>query len=929
MLKFLQLSFMALAVSLFTSVVAAQSVSPAMIEQFKKLPRAEQERLAKQYGIDPSALSAAKTDDGRGDEQKEPLTPKHPVEDSAESEKDKKNQQQKPTRFGLELFNSEVATFAATGIIPVPDSYLLGPDDNLLLQMYGKQTAEYNLTVSREGEIFIPDIGSISVAGLTFSETQKLVKAKISQSLLGVETALSMGKLRTINIFIAGEAKHPGSYTVSALTSVSQALFIAGGVSDIGSLRHITVKRNGKTVANFDVYDLLLRGDARNDIQVQSGDVIFIEPVQAIAEVKGEVQRPALYEVVPTDTLGSLLTMAGGVKSTAYPQSAVLERLNENSLRQLQNVNLTVDAGKNIVAKNGDVLRIGITSPRIRNQITLAGAVIRPGKFAWYPGIKVNDLIGSIWSDLYPTTDLDYAIVLREVNKQGDIKVLQFNLGEAITNTASADNISLASGDTVVVFHYGNQTANRATLNQALKRNLESRFEIAEFERWMSDEKLAEEAFNLIVSDGDERERNSVAGLSIQDNVMSRDTVRRSNAAPLSYEAMLFEQKQALQTQMRQYLDTVFTDESVLELSAHFSRQELLYSVVEKLKRQARHGEQPKIASVSGETVLQGEFPLAENGTVLNLIAAASGLKDSAFVSRAELTRLSVSDNSSSSAMVNHISIDLKQALQGEDSNNIVLQSRDRLNVFAIPDWNIDRLVEIRGEVRFPGRYAIQKGENLSEVIQRAGGLMEGAFINGAVFTRDKVKERERLQMNKLIEQLTADVASRALSAEQTLISPQDSIAMIGQLRKTQPVGRLVIDLEGILANNPNADLAAEDGDVLFIPRYNSTITIVGEVQNASSHRFQPGLSINEYLAQAGGLRKRADEDRIYVIRADGSVMLPQQNRWFAISDSQLKPGDTIIVPLDTEYTNNMTLWTQVTQIFYQSAVALAALNSF
>lgn len=928
MLKFLQLSFMALAVGLFSSVVAAQTVSPAMMEQFKKLPRAEQERLAKQYGIDPSALSSAKKDDTSSNEQKEPLTPKHPVEESPESEKDK-NKQEQPKRFGLELFNSEVATFAATGIIPVPDSYLLGPDDNLLLQMYGKKTAEYQLAVSRDGEIFIPDVGSITVAGLSYGEAQKLIKSRVSQSLLGVEAALSMGKLRTITIFIAGEAKHPGSYTVSALTSVSQALFIAGGVSDIGSLRHIVVKRNGKSVANFDVYDLLLRGDARNDVQVQSGDVIFIEPVQAIAEVKGEVQRPALYEVLPTDTLATLLAMTGGVKSTGYPQSAVLERFNNNSLRQLQNVNLTVDTDKNIVVKNGDVLRIGVTSPRISNQITVAGAVIRPGKFAWYQGIKVNDLIGSIWSDFYPTTDLDYALILREVNKQGDIKVLQFNLGNAISDEASNDNISLLAGDIVLVVHYGSQTANRTILNQSLKQSLATRFEIPEFERWMSDEKLAEDAFSLISSGGNEEELNTIAGLNIQDNVMTGNAATQSNVAPLSYEAMLAEQKQALQVQMQHYLDTVFTDDKVLEMSAHFSRQELLYSVVAKLKRQARHGEQPKIASVSGETVLQGEFPLAENATVVNLIAAASGLKDSAFISRAELTRLSVSDNSSSSAVVNHISIDLKQALQGEDTSNLLLKSRDRLNVFAIPDWNIDRLVEIRGEVRFPGRYAIQKGENLSAVIQRAGGLMEGAFIDGAVFTRDKVKERERLQINKLIEQLTADVASRALSAEKAVISPQDSIAMINQLKKAQPVGRLVIDLEGIIADDRDADLAAEHGDVLFIPRFNSAITIVGEVQNASSHRFKPEQTIEQYLTQAGGMRKRADENRIYVIRADGSVMLPQQSRWFAISESQLKPGDTIVVPLDTEYTNSITLWTQVTQIFYQSAVALAALNSF
>lgn len=910
----------------------AQTISPAMLEQFKKLPQAEQARLAKQYGIDPSSLGSLSKQGQLNQDEVAPLTPKGKAAQQAELNADveikaeTKNTELK--RFGLDLFNSEVTTFAPTGFIPVPENYVLGPDDHLKLQMYGKSNQEYDLTVSRAGDIFITDIGTVTVAGLTFNEAKKLIQARVSESILGVESVISMGQLRTINIFIAGEAKYPGSYTVSALTSVTQALFVAGGVSEIGSLRNILVKRNGETVASFDAYDLLLRGDAKHDVHVQNGDVIFIAPVRAIAEVRGEVQRPAIYEVTPKDTLGSLLEMAGGAKSNGYLHSAVIESFNKSKLRELTTVNLTSNTDKNLLVKGGDVLRIGISSPRIENQITLAGAVVRPGKFAWYSGIKVNNLINSIWSDLYPTVDLDYALILRKINNQGDLKVLQFKLGNAILGHSATDNLELAAGDIVLVFHYGDLAANRDMLNDKLKQNLKEQFDIPEFERWMSSKSLANDAFSLVTAEEERRQVSSVAGFAISDNVQSVKVMRKSQATPLSYEAMLLEQKDALEAQMKFYLDKLFVDDDVLQMSAQFTRQEILYTVLEMLKQQARYGEQPQIASVSGETVLHGEFPLPENGSVADLIAAASGLKDSAFIGRAELTRLSVGSETSN-AEVEHISIDLKQALNRNTQFDIPLHSRDRLNIFAIPDWNIDRLVEVRGEVRFPGRYSVQKGETLSSVLKRAGGVMDGAFVRGTVFTRQKVREREQLQMNKLIEQLTADVASRALSAEETLISPQESIAMIAQLRKTQPIGRLVIDMPNILAEQADADLAIEDGDVLYIPRINSAITIVGEVQNASSHRYNEQLSVDDYLAQAGGFRKRADEDRIYVIRADGSVTLPNNNRWFAVNKSQLQPGDTIVVPLDTEYTNNMTLWTQVTQIFYQSAVALAALNSF
>ncbi|MDP5190716.1 SLBB domain-containing protein, partial [Rheinheimera baltica] len=238
------------------------------------------------------------------------------------------------------------------------------------------------------------------------------------------------------------------------------------------------------------------------------------------------------------------------------------------------------------------------------------------------------------------------------------------------------------------------------------------------------------------------------------------------------------------------------------------------------------------------------------------------------------------------------------------------------------------RIVEIRGEVSFPGRYPVRNGETLSSVIARAGGLNNGAFIEGAVFTREMIKEREKLQMNKLAEQLKADVATRALSAEKSLVNPADAIAMVNELQKQEPVGRFVVDLPAIVSGNDSADLEVEHGDILYVPRKNTAITVVGEVQHASSHRFKDGMSLEYYLEQAGGFRKRADESGIYVIRADGSVMLPSSNRWFAVTSEQLTPGDTIVVPLDTEYKDSLSLWTQVTQIFYQSAVALAAISS-
>lgn len=200
-------------------------------------------------------------------------------------------------RFGYELFRGEPTTFAPVSDVPVPSEYLVGPGDNVKVQLYGKDNEEYDLVINREGEIQFPKLGTISANGLTFSELRKNLTLRINQQMIGIESNITMGKLRSIRIFIAGDAYKPGSYTVSSLSTVTQALFVAGGVNEIGSLRNIQVKRNGKLVARMDLYDLLLRGDASGDVRLRSGDVVFIPSVGGLVSVTGEVRRPAIYEL--------------------------------------------------------------------------------------------------------------------------------------------------------------------------------------------------------------------------------------------------------------------------------------------------------------------------------------------------------------------------------------------------------------------------------------------------------------------------------------------------------------------------------------------------------------------------------------------------------------------------------------------------------
>ena len=901
---------------------AATSVSPSMMAQLKKLPKAEQQRLMKQYGLSASSLNRRDSSSSLKDSSDSDSFEFDETEDEWENETKATDEKTKgPQRFGLTLFSGK-SRKADNSAIPVPDFYVLGAGDELLVQIFGKDSSSEALLVERDGTIVLPDLGPVVVAGLTFAEAKALIIARVKKQILGVDVAVSMGELKTITIFVAGEAKRPGSYNVPAMSTITQALTRAGGISDIGSLREVSVKRNGASVVTFDIYDLLLKGDARNDLQLQSGDVVFVAPVKALAQVVGEVHRPAIYEVMPGESVSQLLTMAGGLKATAYPQGSVLERVNSKNVRDLLNLDLTDAAGLNQHVRQGDVLRVGGTSSRVENAVTIAGAVVRPGHYAWRDGLRVNDLLSSLWSDIHLSADLDYGLIIREENVAGDLKVIQFNLGQAITEPMSSDNLRLSARDIILVFHQENQRFERAKLDLYFREKL------------TESEKLKSELATISGTAGAEAQpaapkpdpKLNYEALTDQAFALLDEKRRRESLAATGTEEPMTPEQNWLVMELTTMLNSLFSDPQFLEKTPHLNRSELLRPVLTKLKSRSSVVAGPKLFSVTGEVKVPGDYPLPEQASVKKLIEAAGGLKDGAYLQRAELTR-ATQESADADMQVAHFNIDLTQAVK--DEQQFALMSRDALNVFSIPNWNIKRQFKIHGHVRFPGIYTIQQGETLASILTRAGGLKSTGSAEGAVFTRVQTKEREEEQIRKLAQQLRADIASRSLTAEGNTISPQDSMTLIAEIEKTKPVGRLVVNLEGIMNGESEFDLMAEDGDELYVPPTNTSIAVVGEVQHTASHRFKKGLSLQDYLELSGGFRKRADEERVYVIRADGSVYLPGQKSWFAVHEDRLMPGDTIVVPLDTEFKDSLSVWTAITQIFYQSAVALAAINSF
>nr|WP_237732553.1 SLBB domain-containing protein [Shewanella schlegeliana] len=895
------------ALILLSGQASAITPSPQMIEQFKNLPASEQQRLAKQYGVDPSMLGGAGSSQPQVENPpvvNERVNTNVVVDQSStannELDFEQDNNKKELQRFGYDLFAGEPTTFAPVSDVPVPSEYLVGPGDNIKVQLFGKDNKEYDLVINREGVIQFPELGPITVAGLTFSELRESLSERISQQMIGIQSNITMGELRSIRIFVAGDAYSPGSYTVSSLSTITQALFVAGGVNEIGSLRNIQVKRNGKLVGSMDLYDLLLRGDASGDINLRSGDVVFIPAVGGLVSVTGEVRRPAIYELKKNETMAQVIEMAAGIKPGAYPRRSSVERFNANSLKSILNVDLTSNKGKATKVLAGDVIRVKSATTQYEDAITVVGAAVRPGKYQWYHGQKVSDLVPSIWGDLSVSADLEYAIIVREINKQGDIQVYQFSPAKAINGKVASQDLTLQARDKVIFFNFSDLSQNRYELNKLVKERVQKVQSLAGNSLIGND--LFEAGFSQLKQQKF-ADRSELGGVAINSQGAEEDPTAK-----------------AIKGEVNKMLINLFEDSDLIKLSGEMNRGELLYPVIMKLNSQGRAGKGVQAVAINGRVNNPGIYPLAVNARIKDLVAAAGGLEEGAYTPRAELTSTYTTVDGSA---IKHTNIALEAALQGDATQNIALKGRDILTVMTTPDWQENKSVEIRGEVKFPGTYNIRRGETLADVLKRAGGFTQYAYLPSAVFVRESVRQQEQLEIKKLADQMRRDIATRGVSKDGNVVNYADAQLMLTDLETIKAVGRLVVDLSAISIGIKQADLQLEDHDVLYVPSTKQTIAVMGEVQHAATHRFKEGQTIDQYLAMSGGARERADDDRTYVIKADGSVMLPNRSLWFS-NESSLQPGDTIIVPLDTEYKDNLTLWTQVTQIIYNSAVAFA-----
>jgi protein involved in polysaccharide export with SLBB domain len=369
---------------------------------------------------------------------------------------------------------------------------------------------------------------------------------------------------------------------------------------------------------------------------------------------------------------------------------------------------------------------------------------------------------------------------------------------------------------------------------------------------------------------------------------------------------------------------------TVFDLST--GRERIIAPLMDELAVQGGYDRPTERVSIRGRVKVPGDYPFEPHMKVADLIRAGGTLDAAAYGGKAELSRYIIVDGQVRRTEV--IPIDLAAALSGDPAANLELQPFDGLFVKEISGWSKQEQITLRGEVRFPGIYPIREGETLRSVIERAGGLTEQAFADGSVFTREDLREREQNQLDRLADRMQNDLAAMALMAARGgQGSPQQSYAMgetlLSQLKTTEAVGRLVINLDDALKAAPGSanELILRNNDLLVVPKRSQEVTVLGEVQTATSHLYSPDLSRKEYIDLSGGYTRQADKRHVYVVRANGSVVANPSGGLFRAA-AGIRTGDTIVVPLNTDRMPQLPLWQSVTQILYNIAIAVAAVNA-
>jgi protein involved in polysaccharide export with SLBB domain len=788
--------------------------------------------------------------------------------------------------YGVNLFRNPPSTFAPLNMVPVTPDYVIGPGDELLIQVWGQVTLNSRYIVDRSGSIYIPQVGTVHVAGLSFAQLHDFLRAQMARVFRNFDLNVNMGQLRSIQVFVVGQARRPGSYTISSLSTLTNALFATGGPAPQGSLRHIQLKRAGNVVVDFDLYDLLLRGDKSKDEQLLPGDVIYIPPAGPQVAVAGSVNAPAIYELKSANstTVGEILELAAGLTNVASKETVRLERVNERRMRSLTEVALDAQ-GRATVLHDGDLLELMAVPGQYKDAITLRGNVANPGRYTWKAGMRIRDLL--------PDKD---ALITREY------WLKRSQLGQPVlTYIPTCFPISPFGIPGLIYGIPVGEEGQNPNWRYSSTRNP-----------------------NLIgLAFGNEGGVSYGKEGQLTDGGLDCGTVPESETA-------------ASGTNDR-YTSPALTPPTTNSAGAqNLSNNGFFTNNVQQ--------------NNSGMNQLSATSASVGSTIVANSSAGQFKPRNDVKLSEPDIdwSYAVIERQSKENLTTALLPFNLgKLVLEGDASQNLELLPGDVVTIFSkadirVPQAQQTRYVRLEGEVVSSGVYSVLPGETLRHLVQRAGGLSPDAYLYGSEFTRESTRRVQQQRLNEYIDQITLQVSTNATNNAGRALNAQDSAAMaaaqqqnqnvINSLRQVRATGRIVLEMP-VDAKDVSQlpDLPLEDGDRFIVPRVPSTVSVDGAVYNQNSFVYDPSRRVGSYIRLAGGANRDADTSRAYVIRASGSVLSKQYSsslRGNSFDSLHIYPGDTVVIPLNLTKGNTLRTIVSVAQIVGQLGIAIAAGNT-
>jgi protein involved in polysaccharide export with SLBB domain len=885
-----------LALGLLIGVQAlAQS---ALIQQVMNMSPGEREALMRQYGISPADLgigaAAAAPGGSRPREESageaptgvspglpgmEGLLPQEvsPAERElrrflilqrlADAERDRQDPGfatvDYARRYGLGVFRGGTGAEAQQiDSLPVPDGYPVGPGDVLLVSLYGTESRQYYLEVQREGWIDLPSLGPIAVAGSTLAEARAAVRAKVQAEMIGVEASVTLDSLKSIQITVTGEVARPGLYVVPSLASVVNVLSVAGGPTDVGSLRQLRLLREGDA-QEIDLYADLVFGAHSSNLSLRAGDTLHVPPLAGAAEVAGAVRRPAVYEILPGESLADLVTMAGGLRPGAAAKNAVARRYRRDGSQEVVTVALDTPEGRATSLGDGLSLRVPLASDFTPQVVELRGEVTAPGFRQWRAGLRVLDLLPDPQRDLIiDRADLEMALIVRRDLATQRLSFHPFTFASGASGELPANPL-LEAGDTVLVF--------------ALPGVVERQRELEETERVARDELI-----------------DGLGELADSDLPIEPDLVQQAMSV--------------LRTS---------------EVNARsLARAELLEPYLSRVRVQPRDGSEPPIVRVIGQVREPGEYPLMEGAELITALRIAGGVTEQSDLHSAVVLRAETPDSP-----LRVVEVDVRAVLAGTQSFELasgdLVTVRTDGRVAERLEVTIDGEVASPGTYTLPAGSTLADLITLAGGVTDRADL-RGAVFSRARLRQLETEIRnsyvENIRTGLINASVAGDTRTAGPAALQLLNDLQDSL-------EAEPVGRLQIDLARLALGEESADMRLLDGDRLRIPPFVNAVSVVGQVRMPGSFTLDDGMSVGAYVEMAGGLSEYADDDAIFVVRGNGRVEAVTKRGLQGRGRERiaLLPGDRIVVPIKYDYIRPFDLTRDVVQIMYQTGIGLAA----